>query len=214
MTTKTKGPEWFDGWREKYNSLLVEGLTDGPTYVRLCRKECPMLDVEMALRPYVMRLTEDKIAFCGKLSVFPVKDTIKAAPASEKIMADWLSAAFPNMEFPKRSGQRVGTVIMTLATAPMDAGTAFKKHWADTNMVDAMLDWIEGMHGITVPDRKLATRALKEAYGNWLDYAFNDEDGKPGKPVSVDTDIAHGENILPFVKKKLASDAGSESPEE
>jgi len=207
MGSKAKVPKWFEGWKDKYSSALVEGLTDGPTYVRLARKECPMLDVQLALRPYVMRITENKIALCGKLSVFPIKDTLKAAPANEEVMANWLAAAFPDVEFPKRSGQRVGTIILTLADAPMNAKKAFKVHWAESKMVDSLLDWIEGIGHLTVADRKLAARALKEAYGYWLDTAFYEEDGPDTAKVGEDGEIAHGNNILQFMKKKV-EDAG------
>ena len=196
-----KAPAWFNDWKDKYQPILVDGLTDGPTYVRLTRKECPMLDVELAFRPFVTRVTEDKIAFVGKLSVFPVKGTVKAEPANASTMVGWLSGAFPNLEFPKKSDLRVGTVLLTIADAPMNAKKAFTEHFADSPLVDKLLDWIEEMGGFKVENRKLAARALKEAYVHWLDVVFLPGDGDSAASVGTTAEFAAGDNILPFVKK-------------
>ena len=123
--------------------LLVEGLTDGPTYVRLMIKELPALDVVLAIRPMVGRITESAIMLGGKLSVFPLKDTLKAAPANEATMANWLKAAFPNVEWPKVSSRRVGTIVATPQTAPYYSGAEYLTAFKQSDTVEKMVAFIE-----------------------------------------------------------------------
>jgi hypothetical protein len=69
---KFKAPSWMIDWQKKYQPMLVDGLTDGPTYVRLVGKSLPALDVVLALRPMVGRITDDSVMVGGKLSVFRI----------------------------------------------------------------------------------------------------------------------------------------------
>lgn len=201
-------PAWFPKWREKYAPMLVNGVTDGPTYVRLTVKECPMLTVDLAFRPYATRITEDILALGGKLSVFPRKDTLKAEPANAKTMVGWLTASFPDIEFVKKAEYRVGTEVLAMVKAPIGSKGAFLKTFDDAPFVDILLSHVEKMGHFEVQDRKLAIRALKEAYVGWVENLF-----LPGQDDHAEIqmgDMAHGDNIVPFVKKILKDAAKSE----
>lgn len=204
--SKFNNPAWMDEWQNKHQPLLVEGLTDGPTYVRLMIKELPALDVVLAIRPMVGRITESAIMLGGKLSVFPLKDTLKAAPANEATMANWLKAAFPNVEWPKVSSRRVGTIVATPQTAPYYSGAEYLTAFKQSDTVEKMVAFIEQMVGGEVADRKHVLRAITDALEAELPALFDAAslDKAVETPTTLDTEFGDGDKVVSFAKKKMA----------
>lgn len=203
MSTKVKLPEWVAEWQAKYPALLVSGLTDGPMYVRLATKSLPMLDVVVALKPFISRVTSKMVMVGGKLAVFPIKETLKAQPASEQVMVGWLRAAYPNIEFPKFSGERVGTIVAAPQGAPYGAGAAYREAFKESSTVNKLVDHIESLIGEPVAERAQVERAITDAMLAQLPSVF----GKfkvetPTKEELVnDTEYADGSNVIAFGAK-------------
>lgn len=204
---KFKPPQWMPSWQQKYSGLLVEGLTDGPTYVRLSRKSLDALDVVLAFRPLVSRVTSDTIVIGGKLSVFPVKESIKAEPASDAVMVTWLLGAYPELSCQKRSVDRVGTLVAALYQADVTAGKVFIDQWGDTDHVEKMLDHIVEISKTEIENRKLVSRALKEALRAEMPVLFSDVVQNPKAKVDVTaTTFNDGEKVVDLIAYKQAEE--------
>ena len=193
-------PAWMIEWQGKFKEILVEGLTDGPTYVKLGSKSLNALDVVLAFRPMASRVTKDAVVIGGKLSVFPVKESIKAMPSSNQTMVGWLAGAYPSAVFPKRDKTRVGTLIAAVQDAPLNSGKAFITQLRELGGVEKMLQYIESFTGAAVENRKLVARALVEAFTASLPEFF--ADGGPEAPVGKPQTYTDGGNVVQLILKK------------
>jgi hypothetical protein len=201
MKTEFKTPAWMKEWQAKYAPILVEGLTDGPTYVKLGAKSLDALDVVLAFRPMISRIDKGTIVVGGKLSVFPVKDSIKAQPSSTNVMVKWLEGAYPNAEFPKKGKERVGTIIASLQKAPLDGGKAYTAQFRESDNVSKMMSYIEALTGEAIDGRKLAERAIQEAFVAEMPDVFTKIDD-PDAVVSSAGVYGDGDNVVKLIAKK------------
>jgi hypothetical protein len=183
--------KWLKSWQEKYQPLLVEGLSDGPTYVRLATKSLDMLDVVVALRPVSSRINAHIIMIGAKLSVFPVIESLKVDPANKSVLRGWLLEAYPHVVFPKQDHQRLGTVFAAGFGAPYDEGTVFLEEFKKHGLAEKLIHQVEEMLGTPVEDAKQVIRAVSDAYAAQLPLLFKLKQG-PKEPVY------DGSNVIQF----------------
>lgn len=200
-------PKYLNTWREKFEPLLVEGLSDGPTYVRLATKSLPTLDVVLAVRPVMQRLDSKTLMVGGKVAVFPVADSVKAAPSSEEVMITWLMGAYPQINFQKRNAERVGTVVMSVQNAPYKSGKSYVEAFKEADTAGKMLAYVEELIGESIAERQKVARAVNEALlaqvpRNFAQFVSEDA---PATSLKDQPGFANDDNVIMLASKKALS---------
>jgi hypothetical protein len=155
--------KWLSNWQQKHADVVADGLDSGRTYVVIDRKECPMLDVELRFRPFAER-HEDTVVVGGKLAVFPVAGTLKSQPINAEMMAQWLCAAYPNLEFTKKSDTRVGTLVLSGMT--VGVGPEAYERYIESDAAGRLFEMFQELLGVDpeTPHSIKAKAAIREAF--------------------------------------------------
>jgi len=151
-------PMSFKEWKDEYKHVLRRGLSDGtPKYVRLVRKKMPNLTVDLALLPVALTAPGDTMTvFFNKLSVFPVEGSLESVPLNPAVLVGWMEAAFPSIEFDKRSVERVGTTMVAALKAPTEEQCAI--------LAMTLVSQLEACGEFETSDRDLVISAIRDAY--------------------------------------------------
>lgn len=207
MQDYPKFPSYLENWYEKFAPLLVNGLTDGPTYVRLATKSLPTLDVVLAIRPVMQRLDSNALMIGGKVSVFPIKESLKANPSSEDVMVSWLTSAYPQITFQKVSAERVGTTVLSVQNAPYKSGKSYVEAFKEADTVGKLLTYIEGLIGEPIDNRQQVARAISEALLAQVPFVFSKfviEEAPKGS-ITEAQGFTNSDNVIQLASKKMLS---------
>lgn len=216
-------------FQEKYGDYMLNGLSSRNTYIPL--KTNARVGINIAIRPYVLRLTNQVVMFGGKLRVgYTLDDNLypvnaKVVDLHEQQAFDRLQEFCKGFSWQRQDPRRFSTVVgLGVAASP------YNPEVLDTitndGLASELLNKLESTYsqyndGATFNHKRKAASALNDAWLLQGASLFNDPPtvqvlpkgvvGKTGGKVLNQAQEKYNDNIVSFSEKVAAMKAQSEA---